>query len=66
MDQNGDQNHITAHQELYIGNIIQAAIQNNMKIDSVLFSDSFCLDIGTPEGLVEAVNIMKKDSESSG
>jgi glucose-1-phosphate thymidylyltransferase len=63
MDQNGDQNHITAHQELYIGDVIQAAIQNEMKIDSVVFSDGFCLDIGTPQDLVKAVNIIKQDSD---
>jgi glucose-1-phosphate thymidylyltransferase len=63
MDQNGDQNHIAGKRELYIGDIIQAAIQHDMQIDSVLFSDSFCLDIGTPEDLIEAVSIIKKNSE---
>jgi hypothetical protein len=35
--------------------VIQAAIQRDMKIEAVRFSDGVCLDIGTPDALVQAV-----------
>jgi glucose-1-phosphate thymidylyltransferase len=41
--------------ELFVGDVIQAAMQNNMEIDTVLFEDGNCLDIGTPEDLIKAV-----------
>jgi glucose-1-phosphate thymidylyltransferase len=41
--------------ELFVGDVIQAAIKDNMKVDSVTFKDGACLDIGTPEDLVRAV-----------
>ncbi len=43
--------------ELYIGDIIQAAIQDDMKVDGVLFKDGNCLDIGTPEDMIRATKI---------
>ena len=46
------------HQELFVGDVIQAAIHNNhMQIDTVLFSDGNCLDIGTPEDILKADQI---------
>jgi glucose-1-phosphate thymidylyltransferase len=44
-------------QELYIGDVFQAAIDKQMTIDSVLFSDRFFYDIGTPDGLLKATTI---------
>lgn len=44
------------HQELYVGHIIQAALGADIRIDSVIFPKGSCIDIGTPEDLVEAVN----------
>jgi glucose-1-phosphate thymidylyltransferase len=41
--------------ELFVGDVVQAAIDDGFWVDSVLFSDGFCLDIGTPENLVKAV-----------
>ena len=41
--------------ELFVGDVIQAAIQDNLQVDSVLFKDSYCLDIGTPEDLQKAI-----------
>ncbi|MHC4321749.1 MAG: nucleotidyltransferase family protein, partial [Planctomycetota bacterium] len=41
--------------ELYVGDVIQAAIQDNMRVDSVLFKDGNCVDIGTPEDLLKAM-----------
>ena len=48
----------TEGQELFMSNVIQAAIKSNIHVESVLFSDGFCLDIGTPDDLVKAVQSM--------
>ena len=42
-------------QELFVGHVIQAAIHNNMRIDTVLFPKGKYLDIGSPEDMVKAV-----------
>ncbi len=41
--------------ELFVGDVIQAAIGDKMLIDSVLFKEGKCLDIGTPEDLVKVL-----------
>ena len=41
--------------ELFMSDIIQRAIDNDMQVESVLFPDSTCLDIGTPADLAKAV-----------
>ena len=41
--------------ELFVGDIVQAAIQDNMHIESVLFQNGNCIDIGTPEDLLQAI-----------
>jgi glucose-1-phosphate thymidylyltransferase len=41
--------------ELYLGDVIQAAIQEGERVDNVLFSDGSYIDIGTPEDLTAAV-----------
>ena len=41
-------------QELFLGDIFQAAIKDEFDIDSVVFSKGNCLDIGTPEDLAKA------------
>jgi glucose-1-phosphate thymidylyltransferase len=46
--------------ELFVGDVIQAAMQNNMEIDTVLFKDGNCLDIGTPEDLIKAIRTVNK------
>ncbi len=48
-------NNVSKQRELFIGDVIQAAIDNNLKIEGVLFPDGNCLDIGTPDDLVKAV-----------
>lgn len=40
--------------ELFIGNVIQAAIHQGMPVQSVLFPEGRCLDIGLPDNLVKA------------
>lgn len=42
-------------QELFVGDVIQAAIHNHMQIDTVLFGNGNYLDIGTPEDMVKAI-----------
>lgn len=39
--------------EIFMGDIIQAGIDHNLHVESVLFSEGDCLDIGTPEDLVK-------------
>jgi glucose-1-phosphate thymidylyltransferase len=41
--------------ELFVGDVIQAAIDQGMYVETVLFPEGSCLDIGTPEALVQAV-----------
>ena len=40
--------------ELFVGDIIQAAIDDNLQVEGVLFHDNSCLDIGTPDDLLNA------------
>jgi glucose-1-phosphate thymidylyltransferase len=46
-----------ANQELYLGHIIQQAIEADYKVESLKFTDGLYLDIGTPEDLQKAMNI---------
>jgi len=41
--------------ELQVGDVIKAAIPNDMNVASVLFKDGSCLDIGTPEDMIKAI-----------
>ena len=41
--------------ELYMGHVIQAAIDNNLSVDSVIFNTGKYIDIGTPDDLEKAV-----------
>jgi glucose-1-phosphate thymidylyltransferase len=45
------------HRELFMSHVILHAIQLNMHIDTVLFPNGNCIDIGTPEDLL---NIQKR------
>lgn len=45
----------SANRELFVGDVIQAAIDDNLPVEGVLLPDNTCLDIGTPEDLFEAV-----------
>ncbi len=36
--------------------MLQAAIDNRMRVDAVLFQDGNCPDIGTPEDLMKALH----------
>ena len=41
--------------ELYMGDVIQAAVDSRMAVETVMFSDGRYIDIGTPEDLARAV-----------
>lgn len=41
--------------ELPIGDVIHAAIQFGMRVEAEIFSDGYCIDIGTPNTLLEAI-----------
>jgi dTDP-glucose pyrophosphorylase len=41
--------------ELFLGDVIQAAIQKGERVENVLFRDGGYIDIGTPEDLAAAV-----------
>lgn len=53
-DKKSDFNDV-AEQELFIGDVFQSAIENDMRIDSVTFNKGKYLDIGTPEDIERAV-----------
>jgi glucose-1-phosphate thymidylyltransferase len=41
--------------ELFVGDVIQVAVEQGMAVQTVLFPNGSCLDIGLPENLVKAV-----------
>lgn len=49
--------------ELFVGNVLQAAIKDKFNISLVMFHKGDCLDVGTPEDLVKALqkNFSAKD-----
>jgi glucose-1-phosphate thymidylyltransferase len=44
-----------AHRELSVGGVIQAAIEHGLLVEGIQVSDAPYLDIGTPEGLMQAL-----------
>jgi glucose-1-phosphate thymidylyltransferase len=49
--------------EVFLGDVIQEAIQRNLEIDNILFTDGKYLDIGTPEDMAKAFQfIQHRDS----
>jgi len=48
-------NHVPEQRELFVGDVIQAAIHNDLRVEAVLFPDDTYLDIGTPDDLIKAV-----------
>jgi len=45
------------NREVFLSDVINAAMQNDMKVDKVTFADGSCLDIGIPENLVKAARL---------
>jgi glucose-1-phosphate thymidylyltransferase len=46
--------------ELFVGDVIQAAIHDNLRVEAVLFPDATYLDIGTPDDLVKAIRNVER------
>lgn len=46
---------LVQQRELPIGDVVQTAIENNLRVEAEVFSDGTFLDIGTPEDLIRAV-----------
>jgi glucose-1-phosphate thymidylyltransferase len=40
--------------ELYIGDVVQAAIDDGLEVQTVVFADGSILDVGTPASLLQA------------
>jgi dTDP-glucose pyrophosphorylase len=55
---------VAKQHELFVGDVIQAAIQDNIQVDTVLFTDGKYLDIGIPEDMASAVEIVKQGWEN--
>lgn len=54
---------VANHPELFVGSVIQAAIDDGMRVEGLQVSEDPFLDIGTPEDLVRAVNSYGAPSE---
>lgn len=50
--------HTEEKSEVFLGDVIQSAIQNDLLIDKVCFDNGNYLDIGTPEDMVKAVRLI--------
>lgn len=48
-------NNLLQQQELPMGDVFQAAIDNGLQVEAEVFADGTYLDIGTPEDIVRAV-----------
>lgn len=48
---------LDARNEMHVADVIQAAIDGGMKVETVLFENGTCLDIGTPEDMLKAVRL---------
>ena len=46
---------VEEHSEIFIGEVIQAALNKGLSIEGVVFFDGAYLDIGTPDNLVKAI-----------
>ena len=52
-----DQAHCMDRQEIFVGDVIQAAIENQLNMDAVVFTEGSFIDIGTPSDLARAFQI---------
>jgi len=57
-EQDDTGNNALEQRELFVGDVIQAAIYNDLKVETVPFPNGAYLDIGTPGDLVKAVRNM--------
>ena len=57
--QNNTENSPALEQELHMGDVFQSAIEEGLSIETVIFPEGSCIDIGTPEDLMKALNSIK-------
>ncbi len=50
------------NREIYIGDIIRAAMESGLSVESVIFEKGTCLDIGTPEDLIMSNTFLNNTS----
>jgi glucose-1-phosphate thymidylyltransferase len=53
--QTGTTHGLSEQKELFVGDVIQAAIEAGLQVEKVFFPDGFYLDIGTPDNLIKAI-----------
>jgi glucose-1-phosphate thymidylyltransferase len=53
--QNNTDNNLPESRELFVGDVIQAAIDDNLYVEGIIFQDGTYLDIGTQDSLFKAV-----------
>ena len=47
--------HCRKGKEVYLGHLFNAALKKNIRIEPVFYPGSYCVDIGTPDDLLESV-----------
>jgi dTDP-glucose pyrophosphorylase len=52
--------------ELFVGDVVQAAIDSGMRTEMVLFAEGHYLDVGIPENLVQAIHSSSERFRESG
>jgi glucose-1-phosphate thymidylyltransferase len=55
--QDGSEHKPVKGQELYVGDVIQAALKTDIRVESVFFPKGKYVDIGTPEDLMAAMQV---------
>jgi glucose-1-phosphate thymidylyltransferase len=53
--QNNTDSHLPESRELFVGDVIQAAIENRLSVEGVSFQEGSYLDIGTQDNLFKAI-----------
>lgn len=48
----------SSSKELSVGEVVQAAIDNGLSVQSIRFDNGSCLDVGTPEDLQQAIRTL--------
>jgi glucose-1-phosphate thymidylyltransferase len=49
---------LSGNHEMHVSDVIQGAIQDGMEVETVIFENGTCLDIGTPEDMLKAVRLL--------
>lgn len=57
-EEENTENQSSDQRELFLGDVFQAAINNHLKLEAVLFPDYTCLDIGTGDDLLRVIHSM--------